>query len=333
MLRLRSILRLLVVLGWLATLGALAVVQLLGDRSAIGTVAMYAPRHLTPWVWLPVVVASATISWRLLLASVAGALVTLFGVAGFELPLGRADGNATGEPLRVVTYNTDRARDVADRIRGDLAQWDADVVALIDCKTEVADSLRSIAPPGLFVSPWLCVVSRLPLVSHQAMPRAVVERGMAVGLGRLGRVHRFVFSHAGREVPIVVLHLESPRTALFAARNLDLTQLPADHRRRATHSALVRRWLGDITPTTIVLGDFNLSVESAIYQRDWGDLTNAFSAAGTGFGHTMFAGRHRVRIDHVLTGTGWVPVRAEVLRGYPGEHEPVVVEVRGNGRR
>jgi endonuclease/exonuclease/phosphatase (EEP) superfamily protein YafD len=330
MLRLRSILRLLVLLGWLATLGALVLVQLLGDRSAIGTVAMYAPRHLTPVAWLPVVLATLFVSWRLAVASLAGALVTLFFVAGFELPTGRAA--TEGATLRVVTYNTDRVRDVADRIRGDLAAWDADVVALIDCKTEVADTLRRIAPPGLFVSPWLCVVSRLPLVSDQAMPRAVVERGMAVGLGRLGRVHRFVFSHDGREVPIVVLHLESPRTALFAARNMDLSELPADHRRRATHSALVRRWLGDITPTTIVMGDFNLAVESAIYRRDWGEMTNAFSAAGTGFGHTMFAGRHRVRIDHVLVGEGWGPVRAEVLRGYPGEHEPVVVEVRGNRR-
>ena len=60
--------------------------------------------------------------------------------------------------------------------------------------------------------------------------------------------------------------------------------------------------------------------------RDWGTLRNAFVEAGWGLGHTMFAGRHRVRIDHVLASDALVPRSAQVLGGYPAEHQPVMVE-------
>ena len=50
----------------------------------------------------------------------------------------------------------------------------------------------------------------------------------------------------------------------------------------------------------LVVGDFNAPVESVIYRRYWGDLRNAFSYAGFGFGSTRLNGWIRVRIDHIL---------------------------------
>ncbi len=77
----------------------------------------------------------------------------------------------------------------------------------------------------------------------------------------------------------------------------------------------------------IVAGDFNLPAEARALREDWGTLRNAFSEAGWGFGHTMFAGRHRVRIDHVLVSEAFRVKGARVLSGYPSEHQPVVAEV------
>jgi vancomycin resistance protein VanJ len=331
--------RSLVLLGWLATLAALAVVQLFGDRTPLGTLAMYAPRHLTPWPWLLPLALSLVVSRRLLLASAAGFLVTLVGVANFSLPLGRARprltppaGHALPRPLRLVTYNTDGSAALAARVAQDARAWDADMALLIDCKPEVAAALRTVPGARVVTGGFFCLLTRHEVLGITAMPPAITAIARAAGSGRAGRVHRVDLRVHGTPVTLYPLHLETPRTALWAARRFDLSRLDANRAVRAFDSRVATRFVDREAPGLLVLGDFNLDVNSAIYRRDWGDLTNAWSAAGLGFGHTMFAGRHRVRIDHVLLGPGWTVDDVEVLRGYPSEHQPVVVTVHGNGR-
>jgi vancomycin resistance protein VanJ len=78
----------------------------------------------------------------------------------------------------------------------------------------------------------------------------------------------------------------------------------------------------------VVAGDFNLPVESAIYRASWGDLRNAFSSCGRGFGHTKFTSLFGIRIDHVLTSERWRCADARVLESpYGGDHAPLVVDL------
>jgi len=321
----RAFIRLLLLTGWLSTLAAVAVVQLLGDRSAIGTLAMFAPRHLTPLPWLPVIALALFASWRLALLGVAGLLATLVGVSGFVAP--RAVGASTGDGLRVVTYNTDDSYELAGRLAGDVRAWDADVIAMIDCTRPVLEAAARIPHYTVTRAPFACLLTRVPVLRHVYMPPAVGQRLQQLGASRSGRVHRVDLDVRGDEVSVYVVHLETPRDALWAARNFDLSKLALNADLRSADSKLASTVVDRSSPNLLVLGDFNLTVESAIYRRDWGDLANAFSSTGGGFGHTMFAGRHRVRIDHVLTGPAWRPVRARVLRGYPSEHQPVVVDL------
>ncbi len=319
----------LAVFGYLVCmLGALVVVQLLGDRTELGTLALFSPRHLIVWPWLPLVLLAGTVSWRLAVASVFGALVTLFGVSGFVVPRPAADGASSDDLLRVVVYNTDESQELARRVRADIVAWDADVAALIDCRSGVARALRAVPSYTLVRTPFVCLVTRHEVVSHEPMPPGPIDPDRVSGAGRAGRVHRFTLSVRGRPVTLYVLHLETPRDALWAARNFDLSLLMQNAEFRSIDSRVASRWVDRSAPGLLVMGDFNLTVESAIYRRDWGDLRNAFQQAGAGFGHTMFAGRHRVRIDHVLGGGDLVPVSTRVLRGYPSEHQPVVAEFR-----
>ena len=361
-------------LGWLLTLAALVIVQQYGDRSAIGTLAMYAPRHLTPWPWLVPVALATLLSWRWVLASALGFVVTLLGVASFNVPLGKVDAQQsppahpeaapqsppaqpdaaplsppaqpdaaplsppaqpaadTLPPLRIVTYNTDGSHALADRIVADATAWNADLAVLIDCRASVAEALRSLPGYRLLQTDFYCLLTRHDVVRARRMPPAITAIARAAGSGRAGRVHQLELRVHGHPITVYPLHLETPRTALWAARNLDLSQLGQNAAIRAFDSQVASRFVDRTAPGLIVLGDFNLDVNSAIYRRDWGDLTNAWSAAGLGFGHTMFAGRHRVRIDHILLGPGWTVDSVQVLRGYPSEHQPVVVSVHGNGR-
>jgi len=76
-----------------------------------------------------------------------------------------------------------------------------------------------------------------------------------------------------------------------------------------------------------VLGDFNTPVESAFFRESWGDLADAFSVAGTGFGMTKYNGWIRVRIDHVLTNDQWHVDRARVGADAFSDHRPLLVDL------
>lgn len=315
----------LLVIGYTVSMIAAAiVVHTLGDRTPIGTLALFAPRHLMPWPWLLLTPLAALVSWRLVATAAAGLLITLLGVASWAVPT--PAGDRPDDPLRVVFYNTDRSTALASRVSGDVQAWDADFVALVDCRTEVAEQMQRVDGYQFVRTPFVCVLSRHRIVSHAPMPSGPINPRRTPGAGRASRVHRFVLDVSGQLATIYVLHLESPRTALFRARNFDFSLLRQNTGFRSIDSNVASIWVDRSAPGLLVLGDFNITVESAIYKRDWSDLQNVFTKVGTGFGHTMFAGRHRVRIDHMLTGDDLKPHNIRILRGYPSEHQPVIAE-------
>jgi endonuclease/exonuclease/phosphatase family metal-dependent hydrolase len=78
----------------------------------------------------------------------------------------------------------------------------------------------------------------------------------------------------------------------------------------------------------IVLGDFNLPVESTIYSDHWRHLTNAFEEVGNGLGWTKREGKLlRIRIDHVLTNRLLKPRMVKVGRDWYSDHLPVIVDL------
>jgi hypothetical protein len=95
---------------------------------------------------------------------------------------------------------------------------------------------------------------------------------------------------------------------------------------RAQESAMVRQWLS--RDTDIVAGDFNQTVDSALYQRDWAAYRNAFSEVALGFGYTKFTTWFGARIDHVLTAPRVEPLTCRVASDIGSDHRPVVAVVR-----
>ncbi len=296
-----------------------ALVQFAGDRTDLGMLLLFGPRHLLLVPWIPLAVLALFGARRALWVVLIGALVTLFAVAGWVVswPLGSTPDNA--ERLRIVTYNTDRSAALASRIRTSLAEWRADVVLLQDCKTVVADSLRAIGVPGLHVTPHFCLVTEHRLRRVSVLPGA-----------RQGSALRYDLEVRGQPVTVYQVHLITPRNALWPALRGDFAGLAQSRDAREIDARLVSRWVDRTAPGLVVAGDFNMVPQSGIYRDVWGDLTNAFSATGQGFGFTMFAGRRfkqSVRIDHVLSGSDYTPVSVTHYRGYPSEHQPVLAEL------
>ena len=112
------------------------------------------------------------------------------------------------------------------------------------------------------------------------------------------------------------VHLQTIRSGLDALRAGSwqaLPQLAGNREESAFESRAARERTRGGTEPIVVAGDFNLPVESAIYRAHWGDLRNAFSSCGRGFGHTKFTSLFGVRIDHVLTSDEWRCANARVL--------------------
>lgn len=303
--------------------------RLWGDVTGPGMLLLFGPRWWLLLPWIVVMPAALFVSWRLGVIAVCGAAIGLFGVTEFELPL-RVPRSNGERAIRLVTYNTDRSPQLATRIRDDLAAWDADVVLLQDCKTIVGDSLRSIAGITVHSTPEFCIASRLPIDTVEILPQS--DRQESGAVGKYGSIARYRVRTAHGVIPIYSLHLESPRDALWSARNFDLSLLRKSIAVRGADSRRASAWVNRSDSAFVVAGDFNLPTGSAILRSDWADLSDAFSVAGFGFGNTMFAGHFAVRIDHVLVPSTLAVSDVEVRRGYPSEHQPLIVDINWRTR-
>ena len=308
------------VVGYAACMGILALyLRSAGDVTPWGMLLVFAPRWLLLLPWLILVPAAWLVSWRLAAGALVGVLLTAFGVSGLEIP--SFGGSAPARrALRLVTYNTDGSWTLAQRIRADLRDWRADVAVFEDCSGTLAASLRTVAGDSLHVVNEFCVVSTLPVRRIDTLPSP------SRGVPRTSAVRVEVETSNG---PLAVfgVHFASPRTELWAARQLDFAQLMNSIARRTTDSRQVAQWVRQSNIPYIVAGDFNIPEGSAILRHDWSGLQNAFSERGWGFGYTMFAGKFSVRIDHVFVAQTLVTERIMLSRGYPSEHQPVLVDV------
>lgn len=122
------------------------------------------------------------------------------------------------------------------------------------------------------------------------------------------------------------VHLETPREGVDGDRRSAPRQIQRNIALRDLESAVVRRW-ADAGVRRIVVGDFNMPVESRIFRDHWADLANAFSAAGIGFGATRYAGLIRARIDHVLVDESWTVRAARAVDAMSLDHAAVVADL------
>lgn len=296
-----------------------AYLRFVGDSSSIGTLMLFGPRWMLVLPWGVLLLMAMCVSRWWVAIAVAASAFTALVVADFEVP---SIGNRAAGPhaLRLVSYNTDRSSRLSLRLRDDLAEWNADVVLLQDCNSTIETSLRSIVGREMQRVGEYCIASRIPIDRIDTMPTIGVGFSRTISLRVRLRTTR-------GPIDVFPVHFESPRDALYAARNWDFSRLHQSTERRQINSRTVAQWHNESTAPTIVAGDFNLPTGSSALQNDWGDMQDAFAERGWGFGYTMFAGRHAVRIDHVLLSEALAATSMKVLSGYPSEHQPLVVDI------
>jgi vancomycin resistance protein VanJ len=326
--------RVLRALAWAylaATVAIALAMWTLGDRWWLATFLVFMGR----WVFLlPLVALVPAALWlrpKLLIPLALGAVVTLGPIMGARVGWRRLRPSAEGMPLRVVTFNVDGGRVFASELPLLLDEWKPDVVLFQECGEELAAATEHIAGWHAHHAGQLCMLTRFPIASAEPMDRGALERvrqDPRAGIGGAGYVVRYRLATPSGTVGVVNLHLETPRKGFEGLMSGDVEKLRLNTTLRDLESSLARRFVDATREPTIVAGDFNTPVESRIFQDHWGDLTDAFSRVGTGFGTTKYNGWIRVRIDHVLADAAWWRVaRARVGNDLGSDHRPLIADL------
>ncbi len=307
-------------------------IEFLGDRVWWALPILFGPR----WIWA--VAACGMLPWlamaprRAAIPAVVAAVLVVFGIMDFRLGLGRLVAGK-GTVVRVFELNAGAGSGGVpdpERILAEIDAEDPDIVVIAECGGGLPNALQHSMPAyHVHVNTAdLCLLSKGPIEQEHA--RDQMQFWKLSGSGAI--VWAVVDTPAG-PVRLGMVHLSTPRNALD--NYPDLSSIPrlgpvteANTLERAAESQAARQWIlsGPDLPT-IVAGDFNLPVESAIYREYWSDFGNALSEAGFGTVYTKHTRWWGIRIDHILFSHGIRARRAFVGRDVGSDHEPVIADL------
>jgi endonuclease/exonuclease/phosphatase family metal-dependent hydrolase len=307
-------------------LGTWVLLWVFGDRWWPGTLVLFGPR----WVFLlPALALVPLVAWKqrmLLVPTLLATLVVVGPIMGYRTGFGAG---AEDEPydLRVMTYNIASGRTLTRAMWEIVAVTEVDVAAFQECSREVFRRLLEVEEWHHDFSGSACLSSRFPIESIDMM-----ERDTFAAAGGSGMVVRYTLATPKGRIGLVTVHLDTPREGLEPIRSGELASgLPKLREKtmvRNVESRQAREWARAGVHPFVVTGDFNMPVESNIYERYWSDLNNAFDRAGRGFGATRYNGWIRARIDHVLYSDGLSAVRSYVGPDFGSDHRPMIADLR-----
>jgi vancomycin resistance protein VanJ len=323
--------------AWLYLCAVLALwltLRYAGDRWWPATLLLFGPRWLFAVPIAPLALVSAVSQRKLLSVVAASSCIVVFPVLGLCLPWPRIL-SVPGPRFRVPTYNVATSEVATEALSALIRRVEPDIVALQEC--------HPATYADVFVNWYVCehgdlmIAARFPVQIGQVSSTHIPLHEWP----RATLLECVVASPAG-DVLVGTVHLPSPRYGLSAL--VDKTTLIAPSRRglietetanRNEVSERVALAVADRQSQRIMLGDFNMPTDSTLYRRDWAGYTNAFSSTGWGFGYTVQASLRGwslgIRIDHVLTGGDWQPVRCWLGPDLGSDHLPVIADLAWRG--
>ena len=285
------------------------------------TLLLFGPRMV---IAIPTVIvmllAVRTRSYRVAVLGVGALAVTLGPIAGGTLSLGSAfAGETKSYRLRIVSLNCGGKLAKRELYDSFIAKTEPDIIALQEMPSGMDEWLKD----------WNGVRGSLSTGIFSKFPLTPVPPLGEQAMGKLGGATGAVIETPVINIPFYSLHLITPRhgfEAIISKKLNGLDDLRYTIRLRDAGSRNTRDWVGD-PRSAIIVGDFNMPVESRIYDRDWGKFRNAFSDRGNGFGLTRHTRNLGVRIDHILFSTPWKAQRAWVGSEVGSDHSPLVAEL------
>ena len=339
----------------LVVIGIAIVIRFAGDRTWWGTLAIFGPRWLcglpllilAPWsllqrsprravaVWLAVLVVGGPIMgvnapWRKWLGR--DAPLQVAHRRAIDHPPSGDEKGETDNPsaeashaapqswrLKLITCNT-----------GGLEPDELDLLEVVEDNDRNVIVFQETSPekvPKLAPKGWHCgpeLASRYPI----KLKANEIDNGALGYWGGFAEIYE-VASPVGI-IEIINVHLQTPRKGIqaFLEGQRDAqSKLTALQHSRSAVSNRAQSLMSKSDFPVVVAGDFNMPIESVIYQRDWAILRNAFTVSGWGIGNTKFTRLHGARIDHVLVDGHWRIDACWVGPDVHSDHRPVLADL------
>ncbi len=303
-----------------------------GEAWLPGTLLLYGPRwpSLVPLVVLFLV--SLKVTKRTILPAITGALLVLFPIMGFNVPVRALLSSSSDDParLRIVSFNSAGGKFRAANWEDYLLKTNPDIVVCQEWPT-------TGARPQHWKHGWhvlehenvMLIASRYPI----AKSIIINEKE----LGARSFLVAYDLNTPLGSISMVNIHLPTIRgTAgeldeVIHGQTKSIKSHEEAMQRRQNAVRKAHEWIQVLSAPLLIAGDFNMPVDSSLYRQNWSHFNNAFSTAGWGFGYTKWTRWHGVRIDQVLYGEEWKCIRAEVGPDVGSDHLPMMTELLFTG--
>jgi vancomycin resistance protein VanJ len=291
------------------------------------TLLMFAPRWLLALPLAMLVPAALLLRSRSIVVLLGAALLVCGPIMAFNVPWQRLLGPTSGgTPFRIITLNMHYSNTDPEALEKFVVAAEPDFVVVQEWPGSEHSVLKTI--PG-----WHShATSRQFLASRYRIKQAVVLGHSSMGEHASALRYELV-------TPLGTMHVVSVHTATNRQGITDTIHEnrkgPAEIRRnsavRREQSAFLAGQAAECHGPVLVMGDFNTPPESTIFRQVWDGYTDAFGAAGWGWGYTFFGSKTMVRIDHILMGKGWSCAACRVGPFVGSPHRPVIADVFWSG--
>jgi vancomycin resistance protein VanJ len=261
------------------------------------------------------------------------AFLVLYG-ARF-LPRWARASHHSGRTLTVMSYNVTMGFPGVGQILSIIESENPDVIGLQELSPQVAEALSRLDErypyQSLYPQPVCCagsgVLSRFPILHDEAFP--LIEGGHLY--------QHLILDVEGRTLHLLNVHPKPPKVS-WQWPGDSLLFIPTGYDATARDREIDRliEQLDSLDGTVVVLGDFNMTDQSAGYKKLTRRLNDGYREAGWGLGHT-FPDVDKVgsipvpfplvRIDYVFHSRDVTAVRATVGANGGPDHRFLVAEL------
>lgn len=255
------------------------------------------------------------------------AVVALFLVLYLPFFLPSFGPPPAGRPLTVMAFNLASAQSTPEEVVTAIAEVDADIVALEELTPPAARLIREKLGdryPYTLMQPETAdtgLLSSHRILSHEWFAPASTGR----------KALQAAVDLDGTTLHIIVVHPQPPRIIWSESEQFPIGVEYEPLRREIED---ISRRAEALASPVLVLGDFNMSNQSQIYDAMTRRLGDAFRDAGWGFGFTFPDGlvwrgnrlRPAIRIDYIFHSPDLRPRHAAVGCGTGSDHCYVTAE-------
>ena len=281
---------------------------------------LFVPRWWPILLLLPTIIINARLAlvqWKKITLTF---IVITFFYLDFQLPNNYFSAKPVGHTLNIMSVNLGGKVKWPKLIKNQIMNEQLVIVAFQETPKIEA---QKIVPEGwdLHCIGQMCLASAYKIEYINTQSRKILG-----GWGQLGLLYQLQINE--RKINVMNLHLETPRKGFedFQLSKLNFEAIFKNTEQRYIEASIISSWVKDKAPL-IILGDFNMPVESSIYREKFGHYNNAFNEAGFGFGFTKHIRMLSVRIDHILTDENFSIVEAKIGNDVGSDHSPILANI------